>query len=213
MKTDDLIDTLARDTHAAGRPGLGERVTAGLAIAFGAALVTAIALALSRDGVRADFIRHASDVAVKFGFSMLLAAVALPFAARLARPGGRIAIRFALAAALAVGAGMLVGFALMPGPATGGGILGYGFPTAFFVIPLIALPGGVMMFLWLRQQAPTRLRLAGALAGAVAGGVGAMGYAFVCPVDDMAFVSFWYMAAVLACLGLGALAGARFLRW
>jgi hypothetical protein len=80
--------------------------------------------------------------------------------------------------------------------------------TVFFAaIPLAAL-------IWaLRKGAPTRLRLCGAIAGIVAGGIGAAAYAFSCTSDTIPFIAIWYGLAIALCAVIGAQLGRRFLRW
>ena len=51
------------------------------------------------------------------------------------------------------------------------------------------------------------------MAGAAAAGVGALVYASSCPGDSPLFVATWYPLATLICMGVGALAGRRFLAW
>ncbi len=68
--------------------------------------------------------------------------------------------------------------------------------------------------LWaLRQLAPTRPRLTGAAAGALAGGVAASLYSLHCPETTFAFYTAWYGGGLLLASGAGALLGARWLRW
>jgi hypothetical protein len=92
-------------------------------------------------------------------------------------------------------------------------VTGGAFPHSVLVIPVMAIPAGAILFLWFRAQAPTRLRLAGAAAGALAGGLSAMAYALACPVDSVAFIATWYTLAIAICAGAGALVGWRALRW
>ena len=65
----------------------------------------------------------------------------------------------------------------------------------------------------LRKLAPTRLALAGAAAGLLAGAVGATVYGLYCAETAAAFVVTWYTLGITACAGLGALLGGRLLRW
>ncbi len=68
--------------------------------------------------------------------------------------------------------------------------------------------------LWaLRQLAPTQPRLAGAVAGAMSGGVAASLYSLHCTETAFAFFAAWYGGGLLLASGLGALLGARLLRW
>ena len=64
-----------------------------------------------------------------------------------------------------------------------------------------------------RKGAPTRLKLSGAIAGIVAGGIGAAAYAFNCTSDTIPFIAIWYGAAIALCAVIGALIGPRVLRW
>jgi hypothetical protein len=65
----------------------------------------------------------------------------------------------------------------------------------------------------LREGAPTRRGVCGALAGVVAGAVGAAAYAFACTSDSIAFIACWYVAAIALYAALGALLGSRIFRW
>jgi hypothetical protein len=63
-----------------------------------------------------------------------------------------------------------------------------------------------------RKGAPIELKLSGALAGIVAGGLGAAAYAFSCKSDTIPFVGISYGAAIAFCGVIGARIGARLLR-
>ena len=68
--------------------------------------------------------------------------------------------------------------------------------------------------LWaLRRGASTRPGLSGALAGLLSGAAAATVYAVHCTEDSPLFWSFWYVLAILFATALGALLGARVLRW
>jgi hypothetical protein len=55
--------------------------------------------------------------------------------------------------------------------------------------------------------------MAGAAAGLLAGGLGAVLYAIHCPDDSPLFVALWYVPAVALVVLAGAAAGSRVLRW
>ena len=77
----------------------------------------------------------------------------------------------------------------------------------FAAIPMTAL-------IWaLRQGAPTLLSRSGAIAGIVAGGLGAAAYAMACSSDTVPFIAIWYSGAIALCGLIGARLGLRFLRW
>ena len=65
----------------------------------------------------------------------------------------------------------------------------------------------------LRELAPTRLRLAGAAAGALAGGAGAAVYALHCPEFGAPFLAVWYVLGMALPVAAGAWLGPRVLRW
>jgi hypothetical protein len=80
-------------------------------------------------------------------------------------------------------------------------------------IPAIAVvPFGIVIWA-VRQAAPTDLKRAGILAGLVAGGVSALGYALHCTDDSLPFVALWYGGTIALCALAGATLGSRLLRW
>jgi hypothetical protein len=64
-----------------------------------------------------------------------------------------------------------------------------------------------------RQGAPTNLTRTGALAGLVAGALGAVAYAFHCPDDFLPFIALWHGGGIAFCAAVGAVLGPRLLRW
>ena len=81
------------------------------------------------------------------------------------------------------------------------------------MIPLLAAPILAALIIALRAGAPLHPGLTGALAGASSAGIAALLYASHCPDDSPLFVATWYPLATLICMGVGALAGRRFLVW
>lgn len=211
MKTDELIDMLARKVEPAERKGHRLR----LALTLLGGLAAAAALLLLTLGMRPDIGVALMPVLMKAGFSALAAAVVLPLAARLMRPGRPIGWRFA-AALIFVGLCFVVALIAlmgMPSEQRMDAWMGGGFPWCLVAIPLLAAPCAAGLVWLMRAFAPTQLTLSGAAIGALSGGIGAMAYAMYCPTDSMAFVAFWYAAAIALCAALGALIGARLLRW
>ena len=70
--------------------------------------------------------------------------------------------------------------------------------ASFAAIPFATLVWAI------RQGAPTRLSLSGAIAGVVAGGVGAAAYAFNCASDTIPFIAVCYSTAIAVCAFIGA---------
>ena len=167
-------------------------------------------------GVRPDIGTARMPVMMKAMFSALAAAVILPLAVQLMKPGRPLGWRLA---AIGVFVGACVAATVMalmgddagrphdkPGPAAS-------LPWCVVLIPILAAPTAVVLTWLMRAFAPTRMALAGAAIGALSGGVGAMAYSMYCPVDSVAFVTTWYVLAIALCAALGAIVGARLLRW
>jgi hypothetical protein len=210
MTTDDLIEALSRDLDPAPKSLLARRVTLALVAGF---VLGLLALRLTL-GVRPDIGEAATTVAMKAGLGALIATLGLGLAAKAARPGagpGKAAPLMALAAA-ALGVAATALWTTDAGHRmeawTGGG-----FPWCVALIPAFGAPTALGLLWALREAAPTRLALAGAAVGAVAGGAGALIYALYCPIDSIAFVTTWYVAGVAVSSALGAILGVRLLRW
>ena len=77
----------------------------------------------------------------------------------------------------------------------------------------ISAPAFAAIVWGLRALAPTRLALAGAAAGVLAGGIGATIYGLYCQETTAMFVATWYTLGLAGCAGIGALLGPRLLRW
>lgn len=213
MRTDELVDLLARapaaDVPAAPAPRY--------AAAAGAAAVGALLPMAALLGVRHDLAQAAGSPMfwVKVGFVASIAAVALPANLRLARPGARLGALPALLAAIVVAMWMLAAVVLARAP---GGervalVLGETWRVCPLAIAGLALPGFVA-FLWaMRGLAPTRPVRAGAAAGLLAGALAATAYTLHCPESQAPFLAVWYLLGILAPAAAGALVGPRLLRW
>jgi hypothetical protein len=211
MKTDDLIDMLARNVEPAERPKWRMRMM--LTVLVG--LVIAVALVVTFMGMRPDIGTATWAVLFKAGFSAAAAASILPLAMRLMRPGAPIGWRLA-AALIFAGVSLLATFIAlmgMPSEARMHAWMGGGFPWCIVLIPLFAAPAAALMVWLARSLGPTRLTLSGAAIGGLSGGLGAMAYAMYCPVDSVAFVTTWYDVAIAICAALGAVIGSKLLRW
>lgn len=211
MKTDTLIDLLARNVEPAQRPRFLQRVAAMLALGFAAGLL----LLLLAFGVRPDMATAPMPVMLKALFSATAAAVALPLAMRLMRPGRPLGWRVGAVLVFVALSALATIIALMGEmPERRLDVwLGGGFPWCLVLVPLLAAPAAAGLMWLMRSFAPTKLASAGAAIGAVSGGVGAMAYSMYCPIDSIAFVTTWYVVAIAICAVLGAFIGSRLLRW
>lgn len=211
MKTDQLIDVLARGIEPAERPRWMRR----LAVTLMLGLLLALGLIVLGFGVRPDIGAARWAVLLKAAFSAAAAAAMLPLAERLMRPGRPLGWRVA-AVLVFVGVSALATVIALMGVAPEDRMrawLGGGFPWCLVIVPVLAAPSAALLLWLMRGFAPTRLTLAGAAIGALSGGVGAMAYSMYCPVDSVAFVTTWYVLSIALCAAIGAVVGARLLRW
>jgi hypothetical protein len=81
------------------------------------------------------------------------------------------------------------------------------------LIALLSVPLFVAVVWAMKGLAPTRLRLAGAAAGLLAGAAGALIYCLHCPELAAPFVGTWYLLGMLIPTSVGALLGPWLLRW
>ncbi|SEP01334.1 hypothetical protein SAMN02800692_3248 [Luteibacter sp. UNC138MFCol5.1] len=215
MKTDDLVALLAREpSPAPARREARRRFVLGLA--SGTAASTALMFVLL--GVRPDLSTVIHDPAfwVRLALPSAVAVVALLVSLRLSRPAARIGTPrwFALGLPFLL-AWMLAAIVLGGAEAAQRGalVLGHTWKVCSVLITLLSLPSIVAVFWGIRGMAPVRLRLAGAVAGLLAGAIAAMGYCFHCPEMAPPFWAIWYVVGMLVAAGIGALAGPRWLRW
>ena len=211
MKTEHLIDALASGVEAAERP----RWRRNLAITLVVGLVVATALVAIGLGVRPDIGAARMPVMMKAMFSAACAAVVLPLAVQLMKPGRPLGWRIG-AVALFVGLCAVATIVALMGEMPERRFeawMGGAVPWCVVLIPILAAPTAALLVWFMRAFAPTRLTLTGAAIGALSGGVGAMAYAMYCPTDSVAFVTTWYALAIAVCAALGAVLGAKVLRW
>ncbi len=202
MKTDDLIAALAADTLP--RLTVGQR----LLRALPAAVAVSLAGVLLIRGIRPDIGQALASAAVlKTVVPLILAALAGALALGLARPEAR---PVAWARALAVLAALLLAcfLAALADDASMGLAASLGKPTlvtCLTTVPSLAIPLLAAVLWALSAGAPLRPGRAGALAAAL--------YSLYCDQDEALFVLPAYGVAVLLVTLVGALAGARLLRW
>jgi hypothetical protein len=212
VKTSELIAALAADPVP--EPiRLGRRVT--LALVVG--LAASVALYCLLLGPRPDVAAAADTMRfwMKFVDSFAFALPTLLLTLRLARPDAkpRALALWLLAPFALLGAGVVVELLVVPQSEWMSRLMGATALHCTVTIPMLAAPVLAALIVALRPGAPLYPALTGALAGAAAAGLGALVYASSCPGDSPLFVATWYPLATLICMGVGALAGRRFLAW
>jgi len=213
MKTDELVTLLATGAEAVEPDASSRRYATALGWgAFGATLLMAMLL-----GVRPDIDAAARMPMfwMKLAFPAVVAAVSLVAASRLSRPGARLGrVPVALAAPL-LAVWLLSAYVLLTAPPAERAelVMGHTWQYCLFSVPLLAVPAFVATLWAMKGLAPTRLALAGAAAGLLAGAMGALAYALHCPEVAAPFLGVWYVAGMLIPTLAGALLGPIVLRW
>jgi hypothetical protein len=212
VKTSEFIAALAADPVP--EPiRLGRRVAAALAIGFAGS----VALYFLLLGPRPDVVAACRSMRfwLKFVDSFAFALPSLLLTLRLARPDAKptaLAL-WLIAPFVLLGAGVVVELLVVPQSEWMSRLMGANAMHCTIMIPMLAAPALAALIVALRAGAPLHPALTGALAGAAAAGVAALVYASSCPDDSPLFVATWYPLATLICMGVGALAGRRFLAW
>jgi len=211
MKTETLIDLLARDAGQAPRALVARRLSpAACAGALASTLLAAGAFGWIPAALFATTVPW-----MKIAYTGMLALATGWLAARLARPGAsdappRQAIAGVVLAMAVVATVSLVGAA--PGTRLDAW-LGHSWSTCPTSVLLLSLPALAATMWAMRGLAPTRPAYAGFAAGLLAGSAGALGYSLSCPEPSAAFVAVWYTLGIVLTGAIGALLGSRLLRW
>ena len=213
MKTDDFVSMLATGVAPVDPDVSGKRFRLALiAGALGAVGVMLLAFGLN------PHLRAASALPmfwVKLLFPATLGLVAVLLAQRLSHPGMR------LGAAAKAWLGPVIAMALLAllvwmdaAPAERPDMIyGKTWKVCSCNIAIVAAPVFAGVLWAMKGLAPTRLVLAGASAGLLAGAVGTAVYALHCQEIAAPFIFVWYGGGMLLCAAVGAALGPRVLRW
>ncbi len=215
MRTDDLITMLSTNVETVDRRQLMR--TLGWAAAFGAVIALACGFMLGNRAEVGGDKAALVFLATKLVFATTIAALAFFYLIRLSRPGGAGSGAGAAALVLLpfVAVVGLAAISLLRAPTTHwqAMIMDDEWLECLLSIPIIAIVPFALVIWAVRQAAPTNLRRAGALAGLVAGGLSAIGYAVHCTADSLPFIAVWYGGTIVLCGLAGAVFGPRLLRW
>ena len=212
MQTNDLINALRADAAKQAMP-LGYSWW----IAIVAATIIAAGAFFILIGPRPDFTAAAHTPRFLFKFIVTLALVVVAFALLrvLSRPGSdvrHVAYRLVLMPIL-LGTAVAVELFAVPSDQLVTVWWGSNVYVCLTFIPLIGLGPLAVFLAALRHGAPTRPRLAGAVAGLLAGGIAAPFYAAHCTDESPLIVATWYSIAITGLVALGAICGRRVARW
>lgn len=213
MKTEALIDLLAKGADPVRRHAAMRRILGALAIGAAGAL----ALLLYRLDINpglSDFVTT-PQFWIKTGFTLSLATAGVMLSQRLARPGVRVGNAVWLAIAPVVAIWLLAVAQLTGAEAATRTHLVFG--NSWNVCPkniaMLSLPLFVAIIWGMRGLAPTESRSAGAAAGLCAGALAAVVYGIHCPERSAPFLAIWYVTGILIPTAVGAALGPRLLRW
>jgi len=213
MKTDQLIDMLSTNVEPVKSGQVWKPLVWALAIGGAASFCVMLATV----GLRTDAAGgiHVGFLTLKLLFMLSVIGTGTALLMKLIRPGheAQKLFRFLFLPFLVAGFVGVVTLALQPSSTWDRMILGTEWVTCLFCIPLFAIVPFALLIWALRKGAPTNLERTGAIAGLVAGALGATAYAFHCSDDSLAFVAIWYGAMVVLCAWIGARLGPRLLRW
>ncbi|HEY8003716.1 MAG TPA: DUF1109 domain-containing protein [Phenylobacterium sp.] len=213
MKTDELIDSLTVGLAPVSPGAAARRIALGL----GGGAVVATAVMLAWLGLRSDIGQAVATPMfwMKFGYAAITGLILALVLTRLAKPAARPGAVALLAAAPLVIVVAMAALRWMQAPPDmrPGLLMGHSWtlcPWRILAIGLPLLAGAVWA---VRGLAPTRLWLAGLVAGGAAGGLGAAIYALACDETSAPFLAIWYTLGMALVTALGGLAGSRLLRW
>ncbi|MEX3949767.1 DUF1109 domain-containing protein [Paraburkholderia sp. EG287B] len=213
MKTRELVTRLASDVSPIERNAVPRLLTRALlhGLAGSAALLVALY------GVRSDMpeLILTTMFWVRLAFPLAIIAAAVALAERLGRPGARLRLA-GLAAALPVASMLLAAGCVLLATPPGYRLelmLGTTWRTATANVVLLSLPSLAAILRAMKQLAPTRLALAGAGAGLLAGAQGLLVYSLYCSEMAVPFWGVWYVLAIVITTVVGSAVAPRCLRW
>ena len=212
MDTDQLIRTLAADNPHRARP-----VGFTLMLALLAAAPVSLLMFFTELGVRPDVMVAMRNpfFDLKFAVTLALAIAAVAVSLHLSRPEASLRgfgwLLLAPVGILAAGIGSEM---MMPQrlPMMTR-LVGKNSWICMTAIPALSLPILAGALIGLRHGAPARPAVAGAIAGLLSAALAATLYALHCTDDSPLFVATWYTIATAMVTAVGALAGAKLLRY
>lgn len=212
MKTDELIAHLSADLAPAPAHYVGRVLAMGLGLGV---LLSALAMLIAM-GPRPDLAVAVEGGAfwMKLAYTLSLTGLGLWLVDRLGRsdtsargPAVMLTVPVILLLVVAV-----VQF-FQPGVDRHHLVLGDSWRVCALDILTLSVPIFITVFWAMRKLAPTRLGLAGAGAGLLAGACGASVYAIHCVEYTAPFILIWYTTGIAAAALIGSLIGRWALRW
>jgi hypothetical protein len=213
MKTRDLVARLASDVSPVKRNAVSRVLNRALMLGLAGSAMLLVLLY----GVRSDMpeLILTTMFWTRLAFPLSIIAGAMHLADRLGRPGASLRLAW-FAAALPIAAMLLAAGGILLATPPGYRLqlmLGTTWRTTTASIVLLSLPSLAAMMHAMRHLAPTRLALAGAGAGLLAGAQGVLVYSLYCAEMAVPFWGVWYVLAIAVTTSIGAAIAPRCLRW
>jgi hypothetical protein len=212
MKTDELIAFLSEDLQPARRGLVLRWLMLGLVAGVAVSALAMMMMLGPRPDLHAAMTQNAFWM--KFIYTLALALLGLVIVERQARAGANSRLAMMALAAPVVALIVLASIALSaPQADTAKLVMGDTWMVCPWLIVALSLPVFTGLLIALRRLAPTRLTLAGAAAGLVAGASAATVYGFHCPEMAAPFILIWYTLGLAMAAALGAILGRWMLAW
>jgi len=213
MKTQELLTRLASNVSTIERNAVPRLLTRALLQGLAGSAVLLVALY----GVRSDMpeLVFTTMFWVRLAFPLAIIAAAMKLAERLGRPGARLRLAW-FAVALPMASMVLAAASILLATPPGYRLelmLGTTWRTTTARVVLLALPSLLAMLRAMKQLMPTRLALAGAGAGVLAGAQGLLVYSLYCSEMAVPFWGIWYVLAIVITTAVGSAIAPHFLRW
>ncbi|HJR55650.1 MAG TPA: DUF1109 domain-containing protein [Rhizomicrobium sp.] len=209
MNSDLLISRLADDLKPMSRHRAAMRLALG--VVAGAAVALLGAISVAGMPFSAIAITGIAPFAMKLAFTFALTCVGAVVLFGVGRPGHDSGWGMAWLLAPFGVAGLAALLEVVQ--RTSADLLGSSWSMCLIAISLMSLPVFTGVVWAFRSLAPTRLRLAGFLAGLLSGATAALLYALYCQETTASFLVTWYSLGILLVAAAGALIGPQLLRW
>jgi len=213
MRTSDLILRLTNNLTPIESNFASKRLNRALSVG----LASSTALLVVLYGIRSDMpeLLLTTMFWVRLAFPAATLITALNLAGRLGRPGAPIRLAW-FAVTLPFITMLLVATFMVLATPRGYRLqlmLGTTWRVTTANIVLLSLPSLAAVMHALKGLAPTRLILAGAGAGVLAGAQGVLVYSLYCSEMSVPFWGVWYVLGIIITAGIGALLAPLYLRW
>ncbi|MGF6597217.1 hypothetical protein P3T23_001934 [Paraburkholderia sp. GAS448] len=213
MKTRDLVTRLASDISPVERDAVPKLLNRALMLGLAGSTVLLVALY----GVRSDMpeLILTTMFWVRLVFPLAIIAAAMKLAERLGRPGAPLKFAW-FAVALPIVTMLLAAGSILMATPPGYRLqlmLGTTWRTTTASVVMLSFPSLTAMMHAMKQLAPTRLALAGAGAGLLAGAQGLLVYSLYCSEMAVPFWGVWYVLAIAITTAIGAAIAPHCLRW